>query len=189
MTESMLWQIVLGTWCVSEVLILVITRTRRSKGKVSDRGSLQLLWFVIFGSISLRTWIGETHRQTMFGGAHWVRPVSLGILVAGLMVRWTAIWTLGRAFSANVAIRTDQRVQKTGIFSYVRHPSYTGLLIIFVAIGAHTRNWVGLAAVVVPTTLALLYRIYVEEAALGQAFGQEYVEYSRTTKRLVPGIY
>jgi protein-S-isoprenylcysteine O-methyltransferase Ste14 len=29
----------------------------------------------------------------------------------------------------------------------------------------------------------------VEEAALRRAFGDEYVEYSRTTKRLVPGIY
>ena len=40
-----------------------------------------------------------------------------------------------------------------------------------------------------PERAALLYRIHVEEAALTGAFGQEYVEYSRTTKRLIPGIY
>jgi protein-S-isoprenylcysteine O-methyltransferase Ste14 len=41
----------------------------------------------------------------------------------------------------------------------------------------------------IPTTAALLYRIHVEEALLRKAFGEEYVEYSRATKRLFPGIY
>jgi protein-S-isoprenylcysteine O-methyltransferase Ste14 len=38
-------------------------------------------------------------------------------------------------------------------------------------------------------TAALLYRIHVEEIALTGAFGEDYVEYSRVTKRLIPGIY
>ncbi len=41
----------------------------------------------------------------------------------------------------------------------------------------------------IPCTLALLYRIHVEEIALRQAFGAEYEDYSRTTKRLFPFIY
>jgi protein-S-isoprenylcysteine O-methyltransferase Ste14 len=41
----------------------------------------------------------------------------------------------------------------------------------------------------VPPFAALLYRIHVEEAALTGAFGEQYTDYSRTTKRLVPGIY
>jgi protein-S-isoprenylcysteine O-methyltransferase Ste14 len=39
-----------------------------------------------------------------------------------------------------------------------------------------------------PPLAALLYRIHVEEAALRNAF-DEYDDYSRTTKRLIPGIY
>jgi protein-S-isoprenylcysteine O-methyltransferase Ste14 len=42
--------------------------------------------------------------------------------------------------------------------------------------------------VVLPTA-ALMYRIHVEERALTEAFGNEYVDYSRVTKRLLPGIY
>jgi len=30
---------------------------------------------------------------------------------------------------------------------------------------------------------------YVEEAALREAFGSDYLEYSRVTKKLVPGVY
>jgi len=184
-----LWDVLLGGWTASEVLILIVTRTRRGGGTVSDGGSLLILWPVIFAALSLATWIGATQPQTIFGGAHWVRTASLWLFLAGLTIRWTAIVTLGRSFSANVAIRMNQKVQKTGLFRLVRHPSYTGLLVIFAADGLHTRNWLGLAAVLVPTTAALLYRIHVEERALREAFGAEYVEYSRVTKRLVPGIY
>jgi protein-S-isoprenylcysteine O-methyltransferase Ste14 len=189
MTTAMLWKIFDWTWIASEVIILAATRTRRSSGNVRDRGSLLILWPVIVASITAGSWIGEAHAPTMFGGAHWVRTASLAVLVIGLAIRWTAIATLGRAFSANVAIHATQTVRKTGLFRFVRHPSYSGLVLIFVAVGMHTRNWMGLAITLVPTTAALLYRIHVEEAALRQAFGQEYVDYSRATKRLIPGIY
>jgi protein-S-isoprenylcysteine O-methyltransferase Ste14 len=42
---------------------------------------------------------------------------------------------------------------------------------------------------VVFPTAALLYRISVEERALTEAFGLEYLQYSQETKRLIPGIY
>jgi len=60
---------------------------------------------------------------------------------------------------------------------------------VFLAVGLHSRNWVSFAVVLVPTIAALLYRIHVEEAALAEAFGEEYVAYSKETKRLVPGVY
>jgi protein-S-isoprenylcysteine O-methyltransferase Ste14 len=88
-----------------------------------------------------------------------------------------------------VAIRQDQRVMRSGLYGLMRHPSYTGLLLAIAAVGMHTRNWLALAIVILPTTAALLYRIRIEEAALTQAFGQEYVEYSAETKRLIPGLY
>ena len=118
-----------------------------------------------------------------------MRTASLVVLAAGLTIRWIAIGTLGKAFSANVAIHATQTIQRTGVFRFVRHPSYSGLIVIFLAVGMHTRNWLGLAVTLIPSTVALLYRIHVEEAALEQAFGEEYRDYSRSTKRLVPGIY
>lgn len=189
MHVSALWKLLDWAWVVSEVLILVVTRTARSTGNVHDRGSLLILWPVIVASITAGEWIGGAHPPTMFGGAHWVRVASLVILATGLAIRWTAIATLGKGFSANVAIRTSQTLHRTGLFRFVRHPSYSGLLLIFLAIGVHTRNWWGLAIILIPTTAALLYRIHVEEAALVQAFGQQYRDYTRTTKRLIPGIY
>jgi protein-S-isoprenylcysteine O-methyltransferase Ste14 len=189
MSLSVVWQILYWVWLGSEIAILFGTRTRSGDGDVRDRGSLRLLWVVIFVSITVGVWFGETHPHTIFGGSQWVRSVSVALLALGLAIRWTAVFTLGRSFSANVAIHATQTVHKEGLFRLVRHPSYSGLLIIFVAVALHTRNWVGFAVILVPTAVALMYRIQVEEAALREAFGEEYEAYCKSTKRLMPGVF
>jgi protein-S-isoprenylcysteine O-methyltransferase len=176
-------------WVASELIFQVVTRTKRSSGEVKDRGSLLVLLPAIFVSIWMAMWWGATHPHTMLGGAGWLQELGLGLMLAGLAIRWTAIYTLGRSFSTNVAIHATQTVQKTGLFRWVRHPSYTGMMVIFVAIGVWERNWVSLAIMVLVPMAALLYRIHVEERALTEAFGEEYVAYSKVTKRLVPGLY
>jgi protein-S-isoprenylcysteine O-methyltransferase Ste14 len=67
----------------------------------------------------------------MFGGAHWLNPLSDGLMIVGLALRWTAILTLGKAFSSNVAIQESQTIERSGLYRIVRHPSYLGMLIIF----------------------------------------------------------
>jgi len=186
---STLWTWLYWIWVGSEVMIAVATRTRRSSGNVRDRGSMLLLWIVIFTSITACECVRYAVHSSTFGGAHWLQAAALAMLVLGLAIRWTAIVTLGKSFSANVAIRESQKVHRTGLYRFVRHPSYLGLLLVFLAVGLHARNWISLILAVVPTTLALFYRIHVEEKALRDAFGEEYAAYSRETKRLVPGVF
>ena len=187
MSLSLAWQALYWMWIVSELAIVVVTRTRRGEGKLRDRGSMLILWVVIFASITVASWFAETHSAG--SGPHWLRTASVAVLAVGLAIRWTAILSLGRSFSVNVAIHATQTVHKTGLFRYVRHPSYLGLMIIFVALGMRKSNWIALILVLVPPCAALLYRIHVEEQALREAFGVEYEDYSRTTKRLIPGVY
>jgi len=96
---------------------------------------------------------------------------------------------VGKIIQCKRSDRESQKLMRSGLYRMVRHPSYLGLLMVFVAIGIHSRNWISFVAAIVPTTAALIYRIHVEEIALRDAFGNEYVEYGRTTKRLVPGVY
>lgn len=189
MTVHLMWKMLYWAWILTEVLVLTVTRTRRGSGEVNDRGSLVVLWVVIFGAMFGGSWLGAIYAPGAFHAGRWLRCVCLGLLAAGLAIRWTAIYTLGRSFSANVAIHATQRLNQTGLFRWMRHPSYTGMMLIFVAMGLNTRNWLGLGIIVLLPMAALLYRIHVEEAALTGAFGAEYVEYSERTKRLIPGIF
>ncbi|MDR3773376.1 MAG: isoprenylcysteine carboxylmethyltransferase family protein [Terracidiphilus sp.] len=189
MSTSLLWHVLFYGWTTFEILIAVVTRTRRGGGNVLDRGSMAILWVTIVVCITAGEWIAAATPENMFGGAHWLKIAAIVVLIAGLAIRWTAILSLGKAFSANVAIRDAQTVHQSGLYRLVRHPSYTGLLLVFVAVTLDGRNWLAAALVLAPTTAALLYRIHVEEAALNAAFGAQYEVYIKKTKRLIPGIY
>jgi protein-S-isoprenylcysteine O-methyltransferase Ste14 len=189
MTISLVWKILLYAWTASEIYIAIATRTRRSSGVVRDRGSMLILWVTIIASITASEYARYLTPFPMFPGIHWLRLVAIALIIAGLIVRWVAIRSLGKAFSANVAIRNTQSLYRSGLYSIVRHPSYSGMLLIFLAIAIADRNWVSAAIMIIFPAAALLYRIHVEEAALHDAFGAQYADYCQTTKRLIPGIY
>lgn len=176
-------------WILTEVTVLLVTRTRKGGGEVKDRGSLMVLWVVIFTAMSVGSWVGVAYGPAKFQAGHGFAAVCVGLLGLGLAIRLTAILMLGRSFSVNVAIHATQTLYTKGLFRVVRHPSYTGLMLIFVAMGMATHSWLGLGIIVALPMGALLYRMQVEEEALTGAFGAEYVAYSARTKRLIPWIY
>ena len=106
-----------------------------------------------------------------------------------IIVGSAAILTLGRYFSTCIAIHHDHRLVRTGLFRWVRHPSYSGLLLLFLGLGLSYGNWLSFALIVIPFLAALLYRIQVEEASLTEALGQDYSDHCRSTKRLLPGVF
>jgi protein-S-isoprenylcysteine O-methyltransferase Ste14 len=178
-----------NVWLVGEILLAVLTQTRRGEGKIQDRGTQIILWAVFIATFKIDDWMHRLFPIDMPGGHSWLPAVAFGILLSGLGVRGIAIVTLGRAFSTNVATHAGQRLQRSGLYGHVRHPSYLGLELILLAFALHTRTWACFAVVLVPPTLAVLLRIHVEETALRLAFGADYEDYSRSTKKLIPGIY
>ena len=183
-----LWEWLLNAWIVGEVVIAVAARTRRGQGNVQDRGTQIMIWVVIVASFFAGGWVKGYRAADMPFNPHGLRLAGLALLAAGLVMRIAAIVTLGRSFSANVAIRSAQTLQRKGLYRLIRHPSYLGMEMIFLA-GLHAHNWACLTILMVFPTLAVLYRIQVEETALLSAFGDGYADYMRTTKRLLPGIY
>jgi protein-S-isoprenylcysteine O-methyltransferase Ste14 len=189
MNLEFFFNILTYVWLAGEILLIVLTQTRRGEGKIQDRGSQLVLWVVIVASLKADEWMHRFFPVDMPGSSSWLRPAALGILILGLGVRVVAIVTLGRAFSTNVATSAGQGLERSGLYALVRHPSYLGLELILLAFALHARTWACFAVVLVPPTLALLYRIHVEETALRLAFGADYEDYSRSTKRLIPGLY
>jgi len=189
MNLEFLFVVLTRVWVVGEILIAVITTTRPGKGNIQDRGTQIILWVVIVVSFWIDGWMHRFLPVDMPGSYTWLLPAALGILVLGMAIRAVAVFNLGRAFSANVATHAGQKLQRSGLYSLVRHPSYLGLELIFLGLALHSRTWLCLAVVLIPPTLAVLYRIHVEENALRLTFGAEYEDYSRNTKRLIPGVY
>jgi protein-S-isoprenylcysteine O-methyltransferase Ste14 len=106
-----------------------------------------------------------------------------------LAVRMWAIGTLGGAFRTTVEVDPGQAVITTGPYRWVRHPSYTGLLLVVAGFGLAAGTWLSLAACLVVPLPAILWRIRVEEDELNRVLGDDYREYAATTARLVPRVW
>jgi len=115
--------------------------------------------------------------------------IGFVILLAGLVLRGWSIKTLGAYFTASVTVSTDQPVVTAGPYRVLRHPSYTGLLLIMTGIGLASANWVGAAGMTVLTLAGLLWRIHAEERALLTTLGDAYRAYAAQHKRLVPLVW
>jgi protein-S-isoprenylcysteine O-methyltransferase Ste14 len=115
--------------------------------------------------------------------------LGLGLMIAGLALRWYAIRQLGRFFVPEVAIQPGQRVIDRGLYRFLRHPSYTGALVTIFGYGLALTNALSLGVMLLAFALLFGFRIRVEEAALLEAFGDEYRDYMRRTKRLIPFIF
>lgn len=189
MNFELCFHVLTSVWAMGEVLIALITTTGRGQGKIQDRGTQIILWIVIIASFKVDQWMHRVLSVDMPGGTSWLPQVAFWVFAVGLGIRAAAVFRLGRAFSANVALRAGQQLERTGLYGIVRHPSYLGLELIFLGAALHTLTWACFSIVLIPPTLAVLYRIRVEEIALRRAFGAEYLDYSRSTRRLIPGIY
>jgi len=130
------------------------------------------------------TTIGRIHTSTNLIG--WL---GLTFLVAGIIIRWTAVYNLGKYFTGTVLIRNDHRLIRSGLYKYLRHPAYAGALLAHLGLGLSFSNWFALGFSTIPYFLAAAYRMRVEEEALREAFGVEYLEYSKSAKRLIPKLY
>jgi protein-S-isoprenylcysteine O-methyltransferase Ste14 len=115
--------------------------------------------------------------------------VGVVVIWVGLALRVWAVLTLGRSFSTFIQVDADQAVVTRGPYRWVRHPSYSGLLLIALGFGLGVGNWLSLAICAVIPVLGLLPRIAVEEAELVRVLGDQYRSYQKTTRRLVPGLW
>ncbi len=183
------FQLVLMAWGAAELLLMARTKARGGSARQGRRGSVWIVWCVIAVSMGGAIAAQFADPPRLPGSARTLLVTGIVVMLAGLVLRVWAILTLGRMFSVDVAIQSDHRVVQHGPYARLRHPSYTGLLLVFLGYGLGLGNVASLAIALVPTALVIVYRVRVEERALREEFGAEYEAYAARTSRLVPGLY
>lgn len=174
---------------LSEVLLAIIKRSKSTQVKSkADKNSMLILWICIVGGLVLGGF-APGFIKSPFPANAWMQKTGLVIVLVGFIIRWIAILQLGKMFTVDVSITSGHRLKTNGLYSVVRHPSYLGLLLILLGIGLFTGDKAALAIVFVPSLLALIYRMHVEENALIGEFGSEYLDYKNKVARIIPGVY
>ena len=115
-----------------------------------------------------------------------LRWAGLALLVVGVAFAIWAIATLGRHYDLELEIHRDHELVRSGPYSFVRHPVYTGLALHFAGACLATGNLVLIAGTLLVTFPALYLRAWTEERLLRERFGAAYDAYAREVGMLVP---
>jgi protein-S-isoprenylcysteine O-methyltransferase Ste14 len=184
-----------AAWLALEIALLVRDRRRGTGGTGADRGTRAANFILIIAAVVAADVITNVSspRSPLWlpgAGTHgWPVIAGLVIIWAGLATRIWAVATLGRAFRTTVEVDQGQAVVTRGPYRWVRHPSYTGLLLIAAGFGLAFSTWPGLVLCIVLPAAAMRNRIRVEEAELTRVLGEPYRSYQLRTRRLLPGLW
>ena len=119
----------------------------------------------------------------------WIWPVGAAVMVLGAALRVWSLRALGRGFSRDVQVTQDQQLVTGGPYRWLRHPSYTGALLLFLGLGIAQANALSILVLTVLPVTVYLWRIRVEEAALAAVLGDRYQTFAAGRARLVPWLY
>jgi len=140
-------------------------------------------WHWGFGAIPVDFGWGESVL-----GTSWEVAASV-LFAAGLSLRWIAILSLKRAFTVKVTILKDHQLKSDGVYTWVRHPSYTGMYIYALGLGLALHSVLSIGILLWGVWFTTHKRIPVEEAVLEGHFGEAYRAYKAKTWKLFPLIY
>jgi protein-S-isoprenylcysteine O-methyltransferase Ste14 len=96
---------------------------------------------------------------------------------------------LGRMWSVSLQLKEDHRLVTSGIYGRLRHPMYTAFWLMAIAQALLLPNWIAGLSGIVGFGFLFFSRIGPEERLMEAAFGDEYRQYCRRTKRIIPFIY
>lgn len=176
-------------------------KARASSAGASDRGSTTVLSFAsivpvlgfalamqprsighLFGT-SLSAWFlwpGATASMQIVAWA------GVGLGGFGLLIRLWGVLTLRDRYTRTLPVQDGQKVERRGPYRLVRHPGYLGSLLCLNGIVLASCSTTVIAASIVATFAAYAYRIRVEDSMLVHAFGNEYEQYRREVRALLP---
>jgi len=172
-------------WVGFELVISLLLRSNKTKAVSFDKSSILIIWLGLSLSVT----------AAVFISFHFKNPTAVVyysgmiVILAGMILRITAILSLKKRFTTNIAIQDDHSLKTNGLYALVRHPSYTGSLISFAGLGLALGNWLSFITLMIPISAVFIYRITLEEKMLSMHFGKEYEEYKKKSKRLIPFIY
>lgn len=149
----------------------------------------QLLRFVVMGSAFVLLYssdprLGVLNRR-FIPHAPWIGQLGATLTLIGIAFAIWARYHIGKYWSGTVSLRADHELIRTGPYSHIRHPIYTGILLAIlgtVLVVGKYRAIVALAIIL----LGFIWKASREEALLAGEFGPGFEEHKRVTGFFLP---
>jgi protein-S-isoprenylcysteine O-methyltransferase Ste14 len=113
--------------------------------------------------------------------------IIMAVFIVGSIIRVMAVYQLGsQAFKFDIIFREQQTLRTEKLYSWIRHPSYTAMMIVILAYALTTHHWLAGGLGLASAWFGFQYRIYHEEKALLEQFDEDYVAYRNKTGMWFP---
>jgi protein-S-isoprenylcysteine O-methyltransferase Ste14 len=89
-------------------------------------------------------------------------------------------------FKFNIAFRENQTLKTDGLHGLMRHPTYTAMMLVILAYAVTTHSWIAGTLGTFSALFGFQFRIYFEEQALKEQFGEAYENYRSDTLMWLP---
>jgi len=116
------------------------------------------------------------------GPRHWI--LGFALIVLGEAIRLAGVAAAGTVTRRRS--RTVQRLVTYGIFRWVRNPLYVGNFFIWMGFVVISGVLWFLPFAIILFAVEYTYIVAYEEGVLESIFGQEYLDYKKTTPRWIP---
>jgi protein-S-isoprenylcysteine O-methyltransferase Ste14 len=179
------WGILILYWVISSI------KAKRSSIKENIIMQFVLYWLPLILAIYL---LGPderfgnslikgnfVHNNNLSGGS------GLLLCYMGLLLACRSRYLLGKNWSVSVQKKEDHELVETGAYRLIRHPIYSGLILMFMGNAVIVGRWRGLAGVLI-LAVSFWFKLKKEERWLTDLFGNRYREYVLRTKALIPWI-
>ena len=180
---------IFGLWLLLEWRVRIRSHLNKQGSRV-DRGGIVIVVAFVSGGLAGGFLLAEHVHGAAIPDVRWpLFAIGLVLMSAGIAIRQWSVALLGRFFTVDVRVHPGQTVVEGGPYRWVRHPSYTGLIITFLGLGLALGNWAALAVLAVVPTAGLVLRIHSEERALLAGLGEPYRRFAATRAHLFPGLW
>ena len=178
-------------WAFAPEMTLVKRSEPRVKEEDSpDAGSMRLI--IVGNQLGLFSALAISFVAACAFPARMQQPLfwsGIALIIGGSLLRRHCWRVLGQHFTGDVRAAADQPVVERGAYRFVRHPSYSGGMLLFIGVALALGSWGSLLIMTIEPAIVYAYRISVEERALASTIGEPYREYMKRRKRLIPFVY
>jgi protein-S-isoprenylcysteine O-methyltransferase Ste14 len=195
MNENLIFRIIIIALFVSAFSVSIYYRRKaqRSSGDEIDRrqeGGFIMVALRIGGGL---IWLAILAYMIYPAAITWASlPLPTWLRWFGVVVAITAVFllfwmfrSLGMNITDTVVTRRDHTLITDGPYRWIRHPLYTFGSLFFISLSLVTGIWL-IPLLAIPTIAILIQRTSIEERALQERFGDEYLRYSKRTGRFFP---
>lgn len=176
------WIIFVAYWIISAFRQKPLAEGQSLASMLAHRVPIGLGWFLL-----IYPKLPPPMNRGLVPHTDWALVTGAVICMFGLFVTLWARWTLAGNWNSDVTFKQGHELIKTGPYRFVRHPIYTGLLVMAFGTALNAgqlRCWLSIVVV----AMGFWIKLRQEERLMLRHFPDEYPVYQKQVKALVPFV-